>query len=643
MKRLQLFFFFVLALAISMPQSNAQQAKKLVKKEGLKEGAFMVPFHTLMTPDLPGVPAPAGNQDFPVQERTELETVIGTTVYDLQTNYSACNRISEDSEGNIYAVWTQGYEDGDGYGDRGTGYNRYDAASGTWNPIPTERLEESVRTGWPNHVITDSGTEFSVAHVFTDGEYRMHYLRKEAGETEWTEGDVPSNTPVGVLWPRAASSGENIHVIGVTTPTGDLGGEIYEGVDLHPLYYRSTDGGASWDIVDGIIPGLDSTFMLGLVSADSYSIDARGDVVTVGVFSQWNDVKIYKSTDNGDTWTSFRVFDFPIDKYVLDAGYTTDDLPMDPDAPDSLSIQTTDNAGFVMIDNDDNVHTFFGNMYVQDADLTDGGWTYFPGTSGLHYWNESYGEDSTNIIADVLDLNGNDTLDVDGIGVIPTYFMSLTSMPTAGVDEDNNIYVAYSMLMEGEDYIDDDDEQHFRHIGVIKSEDGGETWSEVYDAINEVTIGDIIFTFEIEAVFPTMVRDVTGGEIKMIYQQDFQPGLALRGDMDDAGENNINFLRINTLLSSEQEVVEPETFQFELMPNPTGNSTTIAYDLAQNAKVELSLFNSVGQQVRQITSADLQAGPQQAFVDVNNLSNGMYLVRLQIGEQVSMKKLVVKK
>jgi hypothetical protein len=641
MKKLQLSFMLVLSVMLIAQSAMAQQVKKQVVREELNVAVPKVRFQDLMAPNNPGTPAPS-NQDIPVQERTELETVIGTTVYDLQSNSGNCKRISEDSDGNIYAVWTQGYEDGDGYGDRGTGYNRYDAASGTWNPIPTERLEASVRTGWPNHVVTESGTEFSVAHVFTSGEYRLHYLRREAGETAWTEGDIPSSTPVGVLWPRAAVSGETIHVLGVTTPTGDLGGEIYEGVSTHPLYYRSTDGGATWDVTDFIIPGLDSTFTESY-SADTYYIDARDDVVVVGSFDQWHDVTIFKSTDGGDNWSSTRIHDFPIDKYVVDDGYTVDDIFADPEAPDTLAILSSDDAGYVMVDNDGNAHAFFGQMYILDDDVTDGNSSYFPATSGLRYWNENFGADSTTIIADVLDLNGNDTLDVASTAEIALYFLSLTSMPTAGVDEDNNIYVAYSMLMEGDDYLDDDDEQHFRHIGVIKSEDGGETWSEVYDAVNEVTIGDIIFTFEIEAVYPTMVRDVTGGEIKMIYMQDFQPGLSVRGDMDDAGENNYNFLRINTLLSSEHEVVEPEIFQFELMPNPTGSTTTIAYDLAQNAKVELSLFNSVGQQVKQITSADLPAGPQQATFNVNDLTSGMYLVRLQINDQVSMKKLVVNK
>ena len=225
---------------------------------------------------------------------TELEINIGTTNYDLETNYSGCKRISEDADGNIYATWTMGFEAPPNYPDRGTGYNRYDAGNDAWGDIPLDRLEADVRTGWPNHIITNSGTEFIVSHVFTSGEYRLHTLRRETGETDWTESDMPTNTPVGVLWPRAAVDGETVHVMAITTPTGGLGGEIYEGVNIHPLYYRSSDGGATWDVVDFIIPGLDSTFMKNLVTADCYYIDARDGVVAIGVFSQWNDIVVFK-------------------------------------------------------------------------------------------------------------------------------------------------------------------------------------------------------------------------------------------------------------------------------------------------------------------------------------------------------------
>lgn len=623
------------AIALSLSVQSFGQAQQLFKPAALKEAA---PAKKILETGVP-----AGKGEVPLSNRgTEVDVSIGYTVYDLQSNYSACKRISKDDEGNIVGTWTLGLDNVNSYPDRGTGYNRYDAASGEWDDIPDLRLEQGVRTGWPNHVFTESGTEFIVTHVFTAGEYRLHTLRRLAGQANWTEADIPSDVPTGVLWPRAAVSGETVHVLAVSNPTGANGGVIYEGMDTHPLYYRSDDGGATWDVTDFIIPGLDTTYMKALGNADSYYIDARGDVVAVGIFSQWNDARIFISEDGGDTWSSTRIWDFPIDFYQIDQGYTTADLPpFNPDQPDSLAILTSDNCGYVLIDKNGDVHAFFGNMYVQDDNLTDTAWVYYPGTDGLSYWNESFGPDSVTLIAEALDLNGNDTLDIAGIANIATYFMSLTSMPTAGVDEENNIYLAYSMVMEGTQFYNDEDEQHYRHLMIIKSEDGGETWSEPYDAINPFTIGDTLFVKFIEAVFPSMLRDLTNGDIQLVYQQDFRPGLATRGDEDEVSENNIVFTQVGTVLSKVDNVVAPQTWQLRLAPNPAGEMTAVAFELKGSASVRLDLFNANGQLVRPISSGQLAPGQHTVSVDVSALRPGIYFVRLMVGPEMTVQRLVV--
>ena len=611
-----LFLFCLLFFAIGL---QAQQ------DELYRSPALMQPEKMKMTSDqaLPAVEASA-NADM---RGTEMEVIIGQSIYDLQTNYAVCNRLSRDGDGNIMAVWTMGFNSVDGYSDRGTGYNRYDAGTGAWEAVPSERLEDGVRTGWPNHCITESGTEFIVNHVFGNPEYMLHTLRREAGETDWTEGEIPSDTPFGVLWPRAAVSGETVHVIAITTPIAN-GGDIYEGVEIHPLYYRSQDGGETWDVTDFIIPGLDSTFMVSLFSADSYSIHARGDKVAVGMFSQWNDITVFYSEDGGDTWDNIRVFDFPIKKYDINDGYNIDQLPeYDPAQPDSFAIWTSDNSGNILIDNDGTMHVFFGNMYVQDSDTTDAGWTYYPATGGLSYWNENFGADSTNVIADVLDLNGNDTIDIVSTANIATYFMGLTSMPSAGVDQDNNLYLAYSHVMEGEEYLNVDDEQHYRHIFIIKSEDGGTTWSEPYDAINEITLGTPLFVDKVEAVFPHMMRDIQG-DVEFMYMQDFLPGLSVRGDLDAASDVNIVFSQISFLLTGEEEIDVQEKLGMQLFPNPAVDQAIVAFELEGNTPVQIDLLDASGRLLKQVESGTFPAGEHQVEISLHGLAPGMYFVRL---------------
>ena len=53
----------------------------------------------------------------------------------------------------------------------------------------------------------------------------------------------------------------------------------------------------------------------------------------------------------------------------------------------------------VLIDNNNQVHVFTGYMRILEDDPATAGYSYFPYTDGIKYWNESFGADSTVIIA----------------------------------------------------------------------------------------------------------------------------------------------------------------------------------------------------------------------------------------------------
>jgi hypothetical protein len=567
--------------------------------------------------------------------------IIGTTVYDLQTNASGCNRISRDAENNIMATWTMGFDHETGYPDRGTGYNRFDAASGTWETIPTQRLEQNARTGWPNHIITDSGTELIINHVFTSQGVFLHTLRRAVG-SNWVESEVPTSTPRGVITARMTSSGDTIHLIAPSTPQ-NFGGVNYLGVNGHLLYYRSPDGGISWDIVDGIIPGLDNSFMAELGSIDSYAIDAREGVIVVAVFSQTNDVRVFKSVNGGSNWTHTRIYDFPIDMYQIDQGYTLNDLPPPtPQQPDPFAILTTDNSGSVLIDHNGIAHAFYGQMYIKDNLSMFGSIDkIFHGTSGLVYWNESFGADSTRIIADITDLNGDDIIDIETDINVAQYRLSMTSQPSPAVDQNNTIFLAYSSVMEGAEYRQNDEAEQFRHIMIIHSEDSGETWSAPYDAINETTLCDSHLPYFMETVYPSMVRDIDD-EVQFIYQYDFRPGISLLGDTPDINYMGFTYIPLSEFgVVDTKNIVSPENFQMTLQPNPASNLVKLEFKLDHRTLTKQTLFDMFGRPVQQIKSSTLPAGIHHLSFDVSNLPAGLYLVQLQAGHNIAVKKLVV--
>jgi hypothetical protein len=416
-------------------------------------------------------------------------------------------------------------------------------------------------------------------------------------------------------------------VIAITTPVAN-GGALYEGVDGHLIYFRSLDGGVTWDQTDVALDGLGSDFTTGS-SADAYYIDARGNSVAFGVFNDWDDVLLFKSDDNGDTWTKHVVNDFPLDLYTIDSGYTVADLPEDPFAPDTLAIFTSDNFGNVLIDHDGMAHVFFGRMYVQDSDLTDGNSSYFPATDGIDYWNETFGPDSTQTVVSTIDVNMNDTLDIAAIGNIALYFASLTSMPSAGIDAAGNIYLTYSGVRE--DLIEAQDDQHYRHIYLSATFDGGETWIDPFDInIPEIATEPDLADF-IEGVFPTMVRDVDNS-VRLIYQQDYRPGLAVRGDMDDAAGNFIPYVQVDVAdlgVVGTEELVEPETFDLAVTPNLTRGDATLSFDLPEAGQVRIDLVNMHGQVVRNLSSGQFAAGFHNETIDLSAQARGTYFVMLQ--------------
>ena len=80
---------------------------------------------------------------------------------------------------------------------------------------------------------------------------------------------------------------------------------------------------------------------------------------------------------------------------------------------------------------------------------------------------------------------------------------------------------------------------------------------------------------------------------------------------------------------------------FQNYPNPFNPSTTIRYVLLQRTHVSLTVFNTLGQKVAALVSGNEEAGSHAVRFDGNGLASGVYFYRLQAGEFVRAKKLVI--
>jgi hypothetical protein len=81
-------------------------------------------------------------------------------------------------------------------------------------------------------------------------------------------------------------------------------------------------------------------------------------------------------------------------------------------------------------------------------------------------------------------------------------------------------------------------------------------------------------------------------------------------------------------------------------PNPFNPETLIRYQLSKRSRVELAVYNSLGQQIRTLVGAEQDAGRYEVKWDGRDrggqvVASGVYIYRLRAGSQVSTRKMLM--
>ncbi len=632
-KRNTLFLLFLTCAAAQLSAQSSPTIRRI--PAGLPEKAPYNERALLLDVSAPGPEYPNPIYPAAAQSRNP-EEIAGVTRFDAQAYGCMPSRFFHDENGNPVATWHFGTDPTGAFPERGTGYSVRE--NGVWTPA--DNRIESVRCGFPAIARLADGTQINVSHSTAFTPYRLVINRKAPGASTWTQTFL-DNPPggAGSLWPRIAiggTDGKTVHIIGITTPSA-FGGPVYQGMDGHLLYWRSTDGGLSWDVKAQIIPGCDAA-QFKAMEAESYTVEANGETVAVGVFPNWNNTEIYKSFDNGLNWEKIIVNDFPdaLENYAgaVGDGYTVDDIGfIDPNAPDSLAIFSSDGFGALYVDGGSQVHAWFGRMYYVDNDPAAGSF-FYPGINGLAYWKESFGTDNIQIITGALDLDGDGELAVGSINEIGPYFNSLSSFPTVGADADGAIYLAYSALNEL--YRSDwgaPVDQFYRHVYLMKSTDNGDSWGEPYEVTKTPYVDEFILPFT-EAVYPALPRQI-GNSVELIYQQDALPGLDLWGDNHSSSDNGIVYVNV-AADSIPLGIFTPNrpdpTLALRLAPNPVRNVLSVGAVLDGAASARAEIFDLLGRPLATRTFARAP-GRQTLEIPVGDLRPGVYFIRVQDGNR----------
>ena len=596
------------------------------------------------------------------------------TYYDLQSNQYVANRMYQMPDGSVAAVATMSHEANQVASDRGTGYNFY--KDGAWMDEPEARVEP-FKTGWPT--IAQWGETGEILLCHGNGHLQC-FTREVAGEGEWVDmgflPDHPEDYPYNeyATWPRVVTSGDNhniIHVIACLQHTvSDTEGYV------HTVLYRSEDA-TNWEVSYGPLQELG--YEQGSFSADDYCMAANGHNVAIlysGCLT--NSVFMFKSTDDGLTWETTKVWEHPFENVELDEPNL--------DYGDTLFMPMN---GAIAIDNNGVVHVALNSFEMTHlSDTEPGYYSYYIGrmVDGILYWNdtqeapmsdtyhpeyvgtvyeEHFAEPNPFHVArlwwPVADDPGYVHMLPDStkwIGFVPMYqgsdwdnnkyyngkdyhsrFYGTSGHPALSIDPQGNIACAYSTpctLLENES-----DPYYKRHIYVsYRNVDEG-YWHQIVDditdpeAVFELSGGDNLFTISV----PNTVND---GEFWFGFQSDYEVGLYW-GTNDEpvqtsATENGIFVMKV---LADPEMVSVPESNEakdviYGIYPNPATDYVVVKS--AMDVEANITIINLVGQTVKQFNKS-LKMGDNAFDID---LKSGIYFCNINANGFNKTIKLVVK-
>ncbi|MDB9881585.1 T9SS type A sorting domain-containing protein [Bacteroidia bacterium] len=581
---------------------------------------------------------------------------LGRTYYDLQTNSSPGRRIVLHSDGTVSAVWTASPDAGTGYPNRGSGYNYSDGTN--WMTGRDNKIESTGRSGWPSIMLMEDGSETIIAHESSTGGFLMS-KNTSKGSTSFSTGSaiLDDKTELNVnrvpIWNRSAASNGKIHTISNywASTASNVPVVTRNGVASPTTYSRWDVATNSSEVEHMMLPGYDSSLYTN-GGGDSYAIDVRDSIVAILLGGLGDPVSLWKSTDNGSTWTYTDIDKLPFKGPRRDA-----ELILSGD-----TMSTNDGSVDVMIDASGKVHAFWGLGRILGGtdDAGDSTFFFFPGQSSLRHWKEGDSEDRP--AGAIIDMEGDQALTInsetfsalDANGNIPNNLLSasrtgatsLVTMPSASSDADGNLFVVYSAPVEGALHFLN---ANFRDIHISYSTDGGETWNGPQNITQDRTE---------ECNFPCAAK-MANNFLHVMWQQDATPGTALQNHSASAGThpNDVNRMHYaavpvtdilnnvigQNLIGVDEIGKSAEVFVVsQNQPNPFNGTAEAVIYLRSGSKVSLTVTDVLGNVVNQGSLGMLGAGNHNITLDANGLTSGMYFYTLSTRDHRVTKKMQVK-
>jgi len=667
-----------------------------------------------------GVDAVPSYRPSMVQSRaSEPIGIIGETHYNSPTNNCSRNTISfNPNTGDAAVVWTMATTSPT----RGTGVNYL--RDYYWDAIPNanDRIE-SMRTGWGGHAFTAQGEVVAAHNALTSLEGGLVIsTRDKYGEGDWVQYTLhgpeytikypnynsPEVPTTGLMWPSIAANGDIVHLICVTEQWNSTGlgpnenfpegySTGYMGFPTVPLYYRSNDGGKTWNIKakDFRSDGM-SDLEVQRTSADAYAIAVKGDHVVFVYHEHYHFIYYMESFDGGDTWTKKEVYDFDFD-------WSANTWQAPRLVPSTAAIS---------IDDNDIVHIAFGTrLHSRGADQEENWYTRYTNyPSGIVYWNSELPVISWEDLKALtqtpngteLDLNTEDQwpfknysgyIEVPSVLGFNKYYYweggpvySTTQFRDLGftlypriLAKNNRVYLSYQAPLEFPLVYDAGVMNLLRGVFLTVSEDNGFTWDEFnntswisyhpyvfscnwddysgpkYNGQGEPSWdGDIIIDIRYENAYPTMSMNTNNNLLILQWYSQYEPFLTT-GQFVDEPVNVYTVIapldifpnhgNIQKIWKGEWEdypknygiAINPKpTINTQIYPNPTTDGI-VNVRVDTDSPYTLTVTNIMGQVVQ-----TMQAKQNTVQLNVANYAPGIYIVNVKTKIATTSHKLIVK-
>ncbi len=624
---------FTLALALSVAFVGYSQVKSVSTKEDMKKTATMQ-----QAPRMEAVNVLENVQSQPNMTRTDGE--LDYTVYDWQSNAAARTWTKVWADGKVNFAFTCASDAS--YSDRGTAIGTYDAVNDEW--IACGGSVEQEKTGFG--CIAQYGANGLIVAAHTANECGLYLVEDKDNISADCAITLPKlNNDKEPTWPVVMTSGPNrtiIHVL--ATAYSEDGTPLY--------YYRSQDGGQTWDKENEVIPYLSSEYFSDWGSNVAYFMETTEDnCLAFVVNNAWSDCMVIYSYDDGETWERKVFWHHPGINTTFDGWFMYPRWTSAQWAANGLSI----------------LYEFNGSSGEP------GSGSYYPGVGGVAYWDETMpyrsneyapnGYDPTNpmppvegqpFIMDsayvIEDIYASWPLFSDGThvdeGMLPEYIGYLPALTDEGEweswdvatefnIEDRSLHGSYNSgcvgfpvlcVVPGSNGWDlvavwsAMDENHtdgagnyFYKLFAAYSGDGGRTWTNMKHLTN-----DFLYTYS-ECVYNQAA--IVGNTLIIACQMDGMTGTYVQSNDDDPDDNYYAGLTfdLNELFGDNVGVGEQtnNNVHMTIYPNPAVDQLNVT--LSKNA--DIVVYNMTGQVVR---TQEGRIGAN--TIDLSGLNAGVYFV-----------------